>query len=396
MIQTLLTSLPILVCLFWAVTLICDIVLARHHAEALATSPGWVSPRYYLLLFLIVTAELYFDHYIYFNRLTSLLPLSDSLYVAANLAVYPLYYLYICTLTQRKGVRRRQLALLLPAIAGGTAAALLYGQMNGEDTALFIEQYLYRGERPEMGLAGAYQMYVHDVCKAVFGVLVIAVFVMGNRRIAQYEHLINNSYANTENKSLVPLHHMLIAFVVTSAASFVCNLVGRHRFVDSQWLLTLPSAAFSVLMFAIGYIGCHTQFNIWHIEQDEEGITPPDDCLADATEADVSLLRQRIERLMNEEQLYLQPNLKIADLSTRLATNRNYIYLTINREMKMSFSEYINSMRVAYAQALIDKNPRMPLTEVAEKSGFNSATSFYRNFKLYMHISPKAYQDKKR
>lgn len=395
MIQILLTSLPILVCLFWAVTLICDIVLARLHTEAATKNLGWVRPRYYLLLFLIVTAELYFDHYIYFNRLTSLLPLSDSLYVAANLAVYPLYYLYICKLTQRKGVRRRQLALLLPAIAGGTAAALLYGQMSGEDTALFIEQYLYRGERPEMGLAGAYQMYVHDVCKTIFGALVIAVFVLGNRRIAQYERLLNNSYANTENKSLVSLHHMLLAFVVTSAASFVCNLVGRYRFVDSQWLLTLPSAAFSALMFAIGYIGCHTQFNIWHIEQDEEGTAFPDSP-ADSPEVDVSLLRQRIERLMIEEKLYLQPNLKIADLSTRLATNRNYIYLAINREMKMSFSEYINRMRVACAQALIDENPRMSLTEVAESSGFNSGTSFYRNFKLYMHISPKEYQDKKR
>ena len=124
MIQTLLTSLPLLVCLFWAATLVCDIALARRHTEALATSPGWVRPRRYLLLFLVVTTILYFGHYIYFNRLTPLLPTSDSLYVAANLAVYPLYYLYICTLTQRKGIRRRQLALLLPAIAGGTAAAL--------------------------------------------------------------------------------------------------------------------------------------------------------------------------------------------------------------------------------------------------------------------------------
>lgn len=396
MIQTQLTSLPMLVCLFWAVTVICDIVLARLHTEAATTNLGWVRPRCYLLLFLIVTAGLYSGHYIYFNHLTPLLPSSDSFYVAANLAVYPLYYLYICTLTQRKGIRRRQLALLLPAVAGGTTVALLYGQMSGEDTALFIEQYLYRGERPEMGLAGTYQMYVHDVCKAVFGALLIAVFILGNRRIAQYEYLLNNSYANTENKSLASLHHMLIAFVTISAASFVCNLVGRYRFVDSEWLLALPSAAFSVLLFAIGYIGCRTQFNIWHIEQDEQENTPTSDSPAVATESDMQLLRQRIERLMNEELLYLQPNLKIADLSAKLATNRNYIYQAINREMKMSFSEYINRMRVTYAKTLMDKNPRMSLTDVAESSGFNSATSFYRNFKLYMHIGPKEYQDQKR
>lgn len=390
----LLTSLPMLVCLFWFATLTSDVVLARMRMEATTAVQGWMRPRCYLLLFLIVTAGLYLGHYIYFNHQTSLLPSSDSFYAAANLAVYPLYYLYICTLTQRDGIRRWQMALLLPALVGGTTVALLYGQMNADEAALFIEQYLYRGEHPEASLLVTCQMYVHDVCKAVFGVLVITVFLLGNRSIAQYEYLLNNSYASTENKSLVSLHHMLMAFVVTSAASFVCNLVGRHRFVDSQWLLSFPSAAFSVLLFAIGYIGSRTQFNIWHIEQDER-----EDCSSEnsavATESDFLLLRQRIECLMSEEQLYLQPNLKIADLSARLATNRNYIYQAINREMKMSFSEYINRMRVAYAQALIDENPRMPLAEVAERSGFNSGTSFYRNFKLYVHISPKKYQEGK-
>ena len=99
---------------------------------------------------------------------------------------------------------------------------------------------------------------------------------------------------------------------------------------------------------------------------------------------------------MNEEQFYLQPNLKIEDLSARLATNRNYIYLAINREMKMSFSEYINRQRIAYAKALIDETPQMPLTEVAERSGFNSSTSFYRNFRQYQNMNPKAYQERKR
>ena len=84
--------------------------------------------------------------------------------------------------------------------------------------------------RPEAGLAGTCQMYVHDVCKAVFGALVIAVFVQGNRRIAQYERLLNNSYANTENKSLVSLHHMLLAFVVTSqSAGFLPSITSRTQ-----------------------------------------------------------------------------------------------------------------------------------------------------------------------
>jgi AraC-like DNA-binding protein len=323
---------------------------------------------------------------------------ADSLYVAANLAVYPLYYLYICALTQRENRGRLRFWLLFPAIAGGVTVALLYAKMTDGEIRLFIERYLYRGEHPETGLAAMCQMYVHDACKLLFAVLVIVVLVLGRRDLSRYERLLNNSYADTENKSLVSLQHMLLAFVVTSVVSFMCNLVGGYHFVDSPWLLTLPSVAFSILLFIIGYVGSRTQFSIWNIEQDEqEGFfSSLSHNQAATSETNISQLCRRIEQLMNEEQFYLQPNLKIGDLSARLATNRNYIYLAINREMKMSFSEYINRQRIAYAKALIDETPQMPLTEVAERSGFNSSTSFYRNFRQYQNMSPKAYQERKR
>ena len=163
-------------------------------------------------------------------------------------------------------------------------------------------------------------------------------------------------------------------------------------------MLILPSVAFSILLFIIGYVGSRTQFSIWNIEQDEQecSFSSLSHNQAATSETNISQLCRRIEQLMNEEQFYLQPNLKIGDLSARMATNRNYIYLAINREMKMSFSEYINRQRIAYAKALIDETPQMPLTEVAERSGFNSSTSFYRNFRQYQNMSPKAYQERKR
>lgn len=396
MIHSLLTSLPMTVCLFWTVTLMCDIVLSRLHTEPATAARGWLRPRYYLLLFLAVTSVLYLGHCVYFNRLTHLMVATDSLYVAANLAVYPLYYLYICALTQREDGRRLRFALLLPALAAGVTVALLYAGMTDGETRLFIEQYLYHGRHPETGLAATCQMYVHDACKVLFAVLVAVVLVKGNRSLSRYEHLLNNSYADIENKSLVSLRHILLAFVVTSAVSFVCNIVGRYRFADSEWLLSIPSAVFSMLLFVIGYVGSRTQFNIWHIEQDEQkNASPVSEPAADAATG-ISQLCRDIERLMSEERLYLQPNLKIVDLSNRLSTNRNYIYQAINGEMKMSFSEYVNRKRLAYAQALIDKNPGMPLIEVAEMSGFNSGTSFYRNFRLYLNMSPKVYQKRKR
>jgi AraC-like DNA-binding protein len=72
------------------------------------------------------------------------------------------------------------------------------------------------------------------------------------------------------------------------------------------------------------------------------------------------------------------------------------IYNIINREMGMSFSEYVNRLRVQHAARLLDEGRDLSHAELAERSGFSSITSFYRNFKLYAGCSPKEYQNKQK
>ena len=95
---------------------------------------------------------------------------------------------------------------------------------------------------------------------------------------------------------------------------------------------------------------------------------------------------------MSKEQLYLNPQLKLTDLVQRLGSNRNYVYQAINIEMSMPFAEYVNRMRIEYAEQLMLSQPQMPLTEVATRAGFASTTSFYRNFKIIRGCSPKSFK----
>jgi AraC-like DNA-binding protein len=104
-----------------------------------------------------------------------------------------------------------------------------------------------------------------------------------------------------------------------------------------------------------------------------------------------SELRERIEQVMITEKLYLQPNLKLHDLVRYVQSNRNYVYNAINKEMGISFNEYVNRLRIDHSIRLIQQHPDMPLAEVAEKSGFTSIASFYRNFKQFTGKSPKEY-----
>jgi len=369
------TVMPMFVCLFWFVMLALD--LKEHRNQR---------PRMQLLLFMGAATLLYWGHCVFFNHATDLLPLSDTLYTGANLAVYPLYYLYITSLTTRSSEHRLGWLILLPALLGAICVGGLYILMSPDESLQFIITYLYKGER--LGLTGlpVAQAFTHDICKVLFALQIIPILVAGRHRMRQYDQLLNSIYSDTEGKSLQSLHYMLIAFVATSVLSFVANIIGRHYFVNSLWLLGLPSTLFSTMLFTIGYIGYRQHFSITDIENDEQ---QADEEIPE--QKAIQELRARIEKLMKDEKLYLQPNLKIVDLVKRLGSNRNYIYQAINRDMGMPFNEYVNRMRIDHAERLIVQHPEKTLNEISDLSGFTSSTSFYRNFKLFRGVSPKEF-----
>lgn len=368
--------MPMFVCLFWSTMLALQVTTERK-----------TRARVHLLIFMLASTVLYFGHSVFFNHNTKILPLTDTLYITANLMVYPLYYLYICALTTRRSHHHLRYMLLIPGVVGGMLVGGCYLMMPKEETQQFIELYMYHGVR--VGGVGivSMQVMIHDLCKLLFAFLIPPVLFLGRRHIIEYEQLVNNSYADVEKKSLTIIHYMLIAFIITSVMSFAMNVIGREQFNDSQQLLAIPSTIFSCLLFSIGYIGYRQDFDIEDIEADEQ---KADEQVTN--QPIISELQKRIEQLMEEEQLFRQPNLKIVDLVQKLGTNRSYIYQAINREMGLSFAEYINRMRIEYASQLILQHPDMPVSTIGEQAGFNSSTSFYRNFKQYKGMGPKEYQ----
>ena len=377
MITMIFTLMPMFVCLFWSMVLATELLV-----------DGKNKPKAYLLAFMLTAAVLYFCHGVYFNHDTNIMPVSNTLYSVVNLSVYPLFYFYIRSLSARSNHHSTQWTLLIPAILLGVATGTLNFQMTEEERLLFFEKYLYDGTHEGLTGLPMQQAVVHDLCKGAFILLLIPVFVMSSRHMKQYEKTLSNTYADLEGRTLKSIRHLLIVFIAAAVFSMVFILIGRHHFADTIWLLAIPSIFFSLILFAVGMIGHRQTFCIEDIEMDDSQIDEDFD-----DQPSVPELRQRIEQLMEKEQLYLHPNLKIVDLVQRLGTNRNYLYMAINREMGVSFTEYVNRMRIEYAVMLINQHPTKSLTEVAEQAGFSSASSFYRNFRQFKGMGPREYQN---
>ena len=100
---------------------------------------------------------------------------------------------------------------------------------------------------------------------------------------------------------------------------------------------------------------------------------------------------KRFEECIYEEQIYLNPKLTLTDLALKVGTNRTYLSNYINHELKKTFFDFINSLRLDFATQLL-LNTNLTLEVIAEKSGFNSLSTFRRYF-MYVHkVSPTVYK----
>ena len=373
MLAIVVSSLPMIVCGVLSVLIVLSLYDCRN----------MVKTR--LLFFMATATLLYLAHFIYFNRLMAVIPLTDAIYCFCNLAVFPLYYLYIEELTDYRPNRWRQAICLLPSLLGGMAVGLLYILMDRQEMTLFIEHYLYGNEFASLSGLTFWQAMIHVAVRIVFALQVPLVLYFGFRRITAYNAVVETNYSDIEGKRIVWVKTLLVLFAVTSLVSFVFNLIGRQRFIDEAVPLAIPAVLFSMLLLLIGHVGLNQRFSVKDIEAEVflESEPIPEDCA-------YSELLEKIRKLMSEEKLYLYPNLKVSDLARLLNSNRNYIYNAINVEMGISFSDYINSQRIDYASQLLEANPKLPINDVMFKSGFTSTSAFYRNFKKFKGITPTA------
>ena len=77
---------------------------------------------------------------------------------------------------------------------------------------------------------------------------------------------------------------------------------------------------------------------------------------------------------------YVQQGLTIKELSEILYTNRTYLSAYIKTTYKMTFREWITSLRLEYAKNILKEHPEINIQKLAESSGFLSRSNFIKLF----------------
>ena len=106
-------------------------------------------------------------------------------------------------------------------------------------------------------------------------------------------------------------------------------------------------------------------------------------------------LAQQVETLLIDQSLFLQANLKVADLARELNVPEYRVSKALRSTLQArNFNQYINELRIKYAKELLadpDKKS-WPVLVVGLESGFASIGPFTRTFKTLTGFTPNQYR----
>jgi AraC-like DNA-binding protein len=389
------TMLPVFVIFFWLILFMLD----GRSEQA----------KRFLGVFLAVALVNYIAHWFYFNHNYGVYKILDSIWVFTSLSVYPLYYYYLRLLTTDVRINYRWGWILLPALILSLFSAIPYLVMTPVETEQFVQEILYhnREVQSSYSLPVRLQILRIQLFRYIFAIEVLLTVFIGLRLINRFNEKVRTYYSNVQDKELRSIRLLLLFLVVTSVISLVSDLIGKDFFSEHPYLLAIPSITHSLALFGISYAGYRQPFTIRELSQEmnagndnfkvissEEEKSDEDrekKCLSDR---EFDLLHRKLEQLMQQEKIYLNPELRLNELAVLLGTNRTYASQLIHNRRNLNFCDYVNDYRIQHAKRLLSEttDEPLPIEEVALRSGFASNSTFYRVFTGKEGISPSRYR----
>lgn len=196
-----------------------------------------------------------------------------------------------------------------------------------------------------------------------------------------------------------------VRFLCYGLAGFTIAIVSyyvlvRFPFFNTQWdyVISLCMCFFifsiTLLSFLRPQIFNGISFN--QLDIGLENLNPVKYRNSQLTENASQSLAEKLTQLMKEQQIYRENELGLDKLATRLGVSRHHLSQVINEQFGKNFFEYINSLRIADAQSLLQQqNDDLHIIDIAYQVGFNNKVSFYKAFKNETGMTPTEFRKSK-
>lgn len=102
----------------------------------------------------------------------------------------------------------------------------------------------------------------------------------------------------------------------------------------------------------------------------------------------------KLDKYLVEDRLYLKHDLTLNFVADKLGVFKDELSDYINYRYGMSFQNYINVLRISYAEKYLMAHDRVTQNEIAVECGFSGASSFNSAFSKKNGVTPKIWKDR--
>lgn len=227
------------------------------------------------------------------------------------------------------------------------------------------------------------------------------------KKLKQYRMRIENNYSFIDTIRFKWLENFTWAFFINNLLILVIALAYNYLEIDN--LKALYSIVYLLIVISLFYLCYHgirqyslAEYNnsigfgynkqeLIQASEKKEGEKYKSSSLSSE---EMNNIFKQIKILFEVEKIYLEPQLKILDLSLKLEATTHTVSQTINSITQESFYDFVNCYRVEHFKKLLSnpENRKFTILALGIESGFNSKASLNRIFKQYVKISPKEFQ----
>lgn len=214
---------------------------------------------------------------------------------------------------------------------------------------------------------------------------------LADRTVKKYRKVIKTKFSSLSKINLDWLRFIIRSFAAITIIAMIHNVIpalGNIIFLYTSLIFLLLFTFFFINRVLVKALNQPEIFAGIKFKETEEKYAGS----GLSEEESVSIYKQ-ILHILEEDKVYLNPDLVLQDLGDSLQVSTKNLSQVINQQSGKNFFDFINSYRCEEVKKIMAKaDPKVTVLEIMYEAGFNSKSSFNKEFKKLNGVTPTEFR----
>ncbi len=298
----------------------------------------------------------------------------------------PLFYLYARSLTQTRRLTVADALHFFPFLTAFFLTINTFFLFNEDDKIRLMENLIHHVNVPWNYEWGFFLVTTVSPLYVLWAIYLLFI----------YRRELNNQLSTIGESTLNWLWVMSFLNVVIwlTVIGNKWSTYSENDFLHS-WFHHAPYIGTAIFMYCTAYFSLK-QPQVFQVSFDKSDSRP----LTDKEKYGVNRLPEKlqdsiltdIQELIEQQQLFLDPQLSLAKLADVSHVSTHQLSQVINDQLSLNFYDFINQYRINFVKSEFKRSPEEGILAVALRSGFNSKSTFNSAFKKFTGVTPSQYR----